>query len=75
MGLHLVRETTEKMAVIRDYIFATQSTQKSNADKRRRPLEFDVGDFGMLKVSPMKDVKRWKEGKPCTKVYWIFQDY
>jgi len=27
--------------------------------KRRRPLEFDVGDPGMLKVSPMKDVKRF----------------
>jgi hypothetical protein len=31
-----------------------QSRQKSNADKRRRPLEFQVGDYVYLKVTPMK---------------------
>jgi len=50
--------------MIRDRILAAQSTQKSYADKRRRPLEFDVGDLVMLKVSPMKGVKRFrKKGK------------
>jgi hypothetical protein len=31
-----------------------QSRQKSYADKRRRPLEFEVGDYIYLKVTPMK---------------------
>jgi len=47
----LVRETTENIAVIQDHILAMQSKQKSYADRRRRPLEFEVGDFVMLKVS------------------------
>ena len=38
---------------------AAQSRQKSYADKRRRPLTFEVGDNVYLKVSPMKGVKRF----------------
>ena len=40
------------------------SRQKSYADKRRRPLEFSVGDSVFLKVAPMKGVMRFgKKGK------------
>jgi hypothetical protein len=43
---------------------ATQSWQKSYADKRRRSLEFEVGDCVFLKVSPMRGVMRFgKKGK------------
>jgi hypothetical protein len=38
-------------------ILATQSRQKSYADKRHRPLEFEVGDHVYLRVSPMKGVR------------------
>jgi hypothetical protein len=38
---------------------AAQSRQKSYADKRRRPLVFEVGDYVYLKVSPMKGVERF----------------
>ena len=38
---------------------ATQSRQKNYADKRRRPLTFEVGDYVYLKVSPMKGVQRF----------------
>ncbi|XP_074277490.1 uncharacterized protein LOC141601120 [Silene latifolia] len=38
---------------------AAQDRQKSYADVRRRPLEFEVGDKVFLKVSPMKGVKRF----------------
>ena len=38
--------------------------QKSYADRRRKPLEFDVGDYVLLKVSPWKGVVRFgKKGK------------
>ncbi|XP_042425912.1 uncharacterized protein LOC122013751, partial [Zingiber officinale] len=33
--------------------------QKSYADRRRRPLEFSVGDHVFLRVSPTKGVKRF----------------
>ena len=40
------------------------SRQKSYADKRRRPLEFQVGDSVFLKVAPFKGVMRFgKKGK------------
>jgi len=38
---------------------AAQARQKSYADRIRRPLEFKVGNFVYLKVSPMKGVNRF----------------
>ncbi|GKG04032.1 hypothetical protein Tco_0314419, partial [Tanacetum coccineum] len=41
-----------------------RSRQKSYADKRRKPLEFQVGDQVLLKLSPWKGVVRFcKKGK------------
>jgi hypothetical protein len=37
-----------------------QTGQKSYADKRRRDLSFEVGDFIYLKVSPMRGARRFK---------------
>nr|GEY87021.1 putative reverse transcriptase domain-containing protein [Tanacetum cinerariifolium] len=43
---------------------AARNRQKSYADKRRKPLEFSVGDYVLLKVSPWKGVVRFrKKGK------------
>ena len=43
---------------------AARDRQKSYADKRQKPLEFQVGDKMMLKVSPWKGVIRFgKRGK------------
>ncbi|GKG41021.1 hypothetical protein Tco_0470233, partial [Tanacetum coccineum] len=43
---------------------AARDRQKSYADVRRKPLEFQVGDRVMLKVSPWKWVVRFgKRGK------------
>ncbi|GJX81549.1 putative reverse transcriptase domain-containing protein [Tanacetum coccineum] len=45
-------------------LLAARSRQKSYADVRRKPLEFEVGDKVMLKVSPWKGVVRFgKRGK------------
>ncbi|GKD04084.1 putative reverse transcriptase domain-containing protein, partial [Tanacetum coccineum] len=50
----LVQETTEKISQIKDRFKAARDHQKSYADKRRKPLEFSVGDYVLLKVSPWK---------------------
>ncbi|GJT62544.1 putative reverse transcriptase domain-containing protein [Tanacetum coccineum] len=64
IGLELVQETTDKVVVIRDRLKAARDHQKSYADNRRKPLEFQVGDHVMLKVSPWKGVVRFgKKGK------------
>jgi hypothetical protein len=63
-GLDLVQETTEKIVQIKNRLQAARDRQKSYADKRRKPLEFQVGDRVMLKVSPWKGVIRFgKRGK------------
>jgi hypothetical protein len=63
-----VIEAEEKVKQIQANILAAQSHQKSYTDKRRSPLEFEVGDHVYLRVSPMKGVCRFGiKGKlaPC----------
>ncbi|GKE35524.1 putative reverse transcriptase domain-containing protein [Tanacetum coccineum] len=51
-GPELIHETTEKIVQMKQRIQAARDRQKSYADVRRKPLEFQVGDRVMLKVSP-----------------------
>jgi exosome complex RNA-binding protein Rrp4 len=44
---------------------AAQSRQKSYADKRKRPLEFEVGDYVYLKVTSMKKKRFEIKKKTC----------
>ncbi|GKE65639.1 putative reverse transcriptase domain-containing protein [Tanacetum coccineum] len=55
-GPEIVYETTEKIIQIKKRIQAARDREKIYADKRRKPLEFEVGDKVMLKVSPWKGV-------------------
>ncbi|GJT77606.1 putative reverse transcriptase domain-containing protein [Tanacetum coccineum] len=50
----LIRDTTEKIVQIKNRLLTARSRQKSYADKRAKPLEFEVGDMVLLKVSPWK---------------------
>nr|GEU63334.1 putative reverse transcriptase domain-containing protein [Tanacetum cinerariifolium] len=70
----LVQETTEKISQIKDRIKATHDQQKSYADKRRKPLEFSVGDYVLFKVSPWKGVVRFgKKGKLAPRFFGPFE--
>ncbi|KAJ9544641.1 LOW QUALITY PROTEIN: hypothetical protein OSB04_024348 [Centaurea solstitialis] len=63
-GPELIQETTDKIGLIRDRLKAARDRQKSYADNRRKPLEFQVGDRVLLKVSPWKGLVRFrKRGK------------
>ena len=44
----LIRETLEKVGLIQNRLLTAQSRQKSYVEKRRRPLEFEVGDHVFL---------------------------
>jgi hypothetical protein len=55
----MVKETEEKVQRIMHNLKKAQSRQKSYADKRRKPLYFQVEDYVYLKVSPMKGVSRF----------------
>ncbi|GJV38273.1 retrovirus-related pol polyprotein from transposon TNT 1-94 [Tanacetum coccineum] len=56
IGPELLQETTDKVVVIKEKLKAARDRQKSYADNRRKPLEFEVGNRVMLKVSPWKGV-------------------
>ncbi|GKE36173.1 putative reverse transcriptase domain-containing protein, partial [Tanacetum coccineum] len=45
----IIHETTERIIQINKRIQAARDRQKSYADRRRKPLEFEVGDKVMLK--------------------------
>ncbi|GJR90099.1 putative reverse transcriptase domain-containing protein [Tanacetum coccineum] len=63
-GPELVQETTERIIQIKQRIQTARDRQKSYADLKRKPMEFQVGDKVMLKVSPWKGVVRFgKRGK------------
>nr|GEU84990.1 putative reverse transcriptase domain-containing protein [Tanacetum cinerariifolium] len=63
-GPKLIQETTKMIVQIKDRLLTSRSRQKSYADVRHKPMEFEVGDMVMLKVSPLKGVIRFgKRGK------------
>ncbi|XP_058185747.1 uncharacterized protein LOC131302972 [Rhododendron vialii] len=64
IGPDIVRDTTKKVKTIRQRIQTAQSRQKSYADRRSRPLNFEVGYHVFLKIRPKKGVIRFgKKGK------------
>ena len=63
-GPDMIRDTFEKVSLIRQRLVTAKSLQKSYAHVRRRPLEFEVGDRVFLKVMPKRGVVKFgKRGK------------
>ncbi|GJU39113.1 reverse transcriptase domain-containing protein [Tanacetum coccineum] len=74
IGLELVQETTEKISQIKERLKAARDHQKSYTNKRRKPLEFSVGDYVLLKVSPWKGVVDFgKKGKLAPRFFGPFE--
>ena len=64
LGPDMIRETSEKIDIIRERMKTAQDRQKSFADQRRRDLEFSVGDLVFVKISPLRKVVRFgRKGK------------
>ncbi|WVZ90416.1 hypothetical protein U9M48_036721 [Paspalum notatum var. saurae] len=58
-GPAMFEEAAENVAKVRENLIIAQSRQKSYADKRRRELAFEAGEFVYLKVSPLRGTKRF----------------
>jgi hypothetical protein len=56
----VLKDAERQVQMVRESLKVAQSRQKSYADKRRRDLSFEIGDFVYLKVSPMRDTLRFK---------------
>ncbi|GKC99626.1 hypothetical protein Tco_1169901 [Tanacetum coccineum] len=60
----MVLETIDKVVLIKGNLKAARDCQKSYADNRRNPLELEIGEQVLLKVSPWKGVMCFgKKGK------------
>ena len=66
LGPELVRETTEKVKLIREKMKASKSRQKSYHEKRRKDLEFQAGDHVFLRVTHVTGVGRALKSKKLT---------
>ncbi|GKD68265.1 putative reverse transcriptase domain-containing protein, partial [Tanacetum coccineum] len=74
IGPELVQETIENISQIKDRLKAAHDRQKSYVDKRRKPLEFSVGEYVLLKVSPWKGVVRFgNKGKLAPRLVGPFE--
>ena len=63
-GPEIIQDVAEKVSLIKQRLETAASRQKSYADLKRKDVEFQVGDYVFLKVSPMKGVMRFgKKGK------------
>nr|GEW01061.1 hypothetical protein [Tanacetum cinerariifolium] len=70
----VVLATTDKIETIRERLKEAQDRWKSYADKRTKPIEFNVGDLVMLKVSPWKGVMRFKNKRKLSpRFIWLFK--
>ncbi|GJY94963.1 hypothetical protein Tco_0511324 [Tanacetum coccineum] len=59
IGPEIIQENTDKIVQIKERLKAARDRQKSYADKRRKQLEFSVGDKVLLKASPWKGIVRF----------------
>jgi hypothetical protein len=59
-GPELIQEAEEQVCIIRENLRVAQTRQKSYADNRRRPLEFEEGDHVYLKVPSLHGMRRFK---------------
>jgi hypothetical protein len=59
-GLEVLRDAGKQVQMLHESLKVAQTQQKSYAEKRRRNISFDIGDFVYLKASPMRGTRRFK---------------
>jgi hypothetical protein len=68
-GPDIIDEAEARVHHIQNNLKPTKSRQESYANKRHRPLDFEVGNHVCLRVSPMKDAKRFRVKRKLTARY------
>ena len=58
-GPDLIKESEEKVKLIRDRLKVAQSRQKSYADSKPKEVVYEMEDRAYLHVSPLRGVKRF----------------
>ena len=75
LGPDLVYESPKKVRIIKDRLKMAQSWKISQADHRKRDLEFEVGGWVYLKISPMKGVMRFGNKGKFVPVMWAHMKF
>ena len=74
IGPDIVKDTEEKVQVIRERFKAASDRQKSYADLKRRDIAYEVGDKVFLKVSPWRKILRFgKKGKSSPRFIGLYE--
>jgi hypothetical protein len=73
-GPEVLKDAEKQVQMVHESLKVAQSRQKSYADKRRRDLSFEIGDFVYLKVSPMRGTRIFRvKGKLAPKYVGPFK--
>ncbi|WVZ53895.1 hypothetical protein U9M48_004782 [Paspalum notatum var. saurae] len=73
-GPEIIEDAKRQVRMIRENLRTAQTRQKSYADHRRRDLEFAMGDYVYLKVSPIRGLRRFKvKGKLASRYIGPFK--
>ncbi|XP_073017811.1 uncharacterized protein [Primulina eburnea] len=59
LGLELVQQTADVIALIQDRKKTAQSRKKIYSDNRRRRMDFEVGDHVFFKIAPLKGIMKF----------------
>jgi hypothetical protein len=71
IGPALIKEAEEKVAEVREKLKSAQSRQKNYADRKRREISFNPGDFVYLKVSPIRGTRRFSGARKIgPSIHW-----
>ena len=74
IGHDVVKDTEEKVQVIRQRLKAASDRQKSYVDLKMRDIEYEVGDNVFLKVSPWRKIPWFgKKGKLSPRFIWPYE--
>nr|GEW99669.1 putative reverse transcriptase domain-containing protein [Tanacetum cinerariifolium] len=68
-GPEIIHETTGKIVQIRQRLQAAKDRQRSYANVRQKPSEFQIGDRVMLKVSPRNGIIRFEKQRKLNPRY------
>ncbi|KAK1415127.1 hypothetical protein QVD17_30899 [Tagetes erecta] len=73
IGPEMIQETTDKIRKIRENLLAARNRQKYYVDKKRKLMEYEIGDMVFLKVSPWKGVPVLAKRKSSSLICWTVQ--
>ena len=74
-GPDFIKEAREQASIIQSHLKSAQSHQKTYADKRRRPLQFEFGDCVFEGISHVRCASIWCPWEASPSLCWTLQDF